>query len=155
MVSILGGKWTTYRKIAEDTVNTVQIVGGLSERKCNTESLPIFGFDPSTDWNQPLHCYGTEANKILALDKENGNKSLSNKLYITKNQIHWGIKEEMAHKLEDILARRTRCLFLDAYETEKIAPKVAEIMAEVLNKNQEWINEELEQFKLIIKNYQL
>ena len=61
----------------------------------------------------------------------------------------------MAHKLEDILARRTRCLFLDAYETEKIAPKVAEIMAEVLNKNQEWINEELEQFKLIIKNYQL
>ena len=155
LVSILGGKWTTYRKIAEDTVNTVQIVGGLSERKCNTESLPIFGFDPSTDWNQPLHCYGTEANKILALDKENGNKSLSDKLYITKNQIHWGIKEEMAHKLEDILARRTRCLFLDAYETEKIAPKVAEIMAEVLNKNQEWINEELEQFKLIIKNYQL
>jgi glycerol-3-phosphate dehydrogenase len=61
----------------------------------------------------------------------------------------------MAHKLEDILARRTRCLFLDAYETEKIAPKVAEIMAEVLNKNQEWINGELEQFKLIIKNYQL
>ena len=61
----------------------------------------------------------------------------------------------MAHKLEDILARRTRCLFLDAYETEKIAPKVAEIMAEVLNKNKEWINGELEQFKLIIKNYQL
>ena len=61
----------------------------------------------------------------------------------------------MAHKLEDILARRTRCLFLDAYETEKIAPKVAEIMAEVLKENQEWINGELEQFKLIIKNYQL
>jgi glycerol-3-phosphate dehydrogenase len=76
-------------------------------------------------------------------------------LYITKNQIQWGVKEEMATNLEDILARRTRCLFLDAYETEKIAPKVAETMAKILNKNQNWINQELKDFKSIIKNYQL
>jgi glycerol-3-phosphate dehydrogenase len=155
LVSILGGKWTTYRKIAEDTLNTVQMVGGLSERKCNTETLPIFGFDPSTDWSQPLHHYGTEAKKIQALEIKDGNKSLSDKLYITKNQIYWGIKEEMATNLEDILARRSRCLFLDAYETEKIAPKVAETMAKILKKNQNWIDQELKEFKLIIKNYQL
>ena len=62
---------------------------------------------------------------------------------------------EMAMTLEDILARRTRCLFLDAYETEKIAPKVAEIMAIELKKEKKWIIQELKNFNLILKNYQL
>ena len=154
LINVLGGKWTTYRKIAEDTINTVFMVSGLSERKCNTETLPIFGFDPTTNWNDPLHFYGTEAKKVESLDL-NGNKSLSDKLYITKNQICWAIKNEMAITLEDVLARRTRCLFLDAYETEKIAPKVAEIMAFELKKEKKWIIQELKNFNLILKNYQL
>lgn len=154
LINVLGGKWTTYRKIAEDTVNTVLMVSGLSERKCNTETLPIFGFDPTTNWNDPLHFYGTEAKKVEAMDL-NGNKSLSSKLFITKNQICWAIKNEMAITLEDVLARRTRCLFLDAYETEKIAPKVAEIMAFELNKEKKWVIQELKNFNLILKNYQL
>ena len=61
----------------------------------------------------------------------------------------------MALTLEDILARRTRCLFLDAFETEKIAPKVASIMAEVLKKDSQWIKNEIDTFNLLIKNYQL
>ena len=154
LINVLGGKWTTYRKIAEDTVNTVLMVSGLSERKCNTETLPIFGFDPTTNWNDPLHFYGTEAKKVEAIDL-NGNKSLSSKLFITKNQICWAIKNEMAITLEDVLARRTRCLFLDAYETEKIAPKVAEIMAFELKKEKKWVIQELKNFNLILKNYQL
>ena len=154
LINVLGGKWTTYRKIAEDTVNTVLMVSGLSERKCNTETLPIFGFDPTTNWNDPLHFYGTEAKKVEAMDL-NGNKSLSSKLFITKNQICWAIKNEMAITLEDVLARRTRCLFLDAHETEKIAPKVAEIMAFELKKEKKWVIQELKNFNLILKNYQL
>ena len=154
LINVLGGKWTTYRKIAEDTINTVFMVSGLSERKCNTETLPIFGFDPTTNWNDPLHFYGTEAKKVESLYLK-GNKSLSDKLYITKNQICWAIKSEMAMTLEDVLARRTRCLFLDAYETEKIAPKVAEIMAIELKKEKKWIIQELKNFNLILKNYQL
>lgn len=154
LINVLGGKWTTYRKIAEDTVNTVLMISGLSERKCNTETLPIFGFDPTTNWNDPLHFYGTEAKKVEAMDL-NGNKSLSSKLFITKNQICWAIKNEMAITLEDVLARRTRCLFLDAYETEKIAPKVAEIMAFELKKEKKWVIQELKNFNLILKNYQL
>ena len=154
LINVLGGKWTTYRKIAEDTVNTVLMVSGLSERKCNTETLPIFGFDPTTNWDDPLHFYGTEAKKVEAMDL-NGNKSLSSKLFITKNQICWAIKNEMAITLEDVLARRTRCLFLDAYETEKIAPKVAEIMAFELKKEKKWVIQELKNFNLILKNYQL
>ena len=86
LISVLGGKWTTYRKIAEDTVNTVQTVGGLSEKKCKTEGIPIFGYDQNTNWQNPLHFYGTEAKKIEKLSKT-GNHSLSKKLHITKNQI--------------------------------------------------------------------
>ena len=154
LVNVLGGKWTTYRKIAEDTINTVQIVGGLAERKCNTESLAIFGFDPRTDWNNPLHCYGTEAFKIRAINRD-GNKSLSKKLFITKNQVIWAIREEMALTLEDVLARRTRCLFLDAYETENLAPKIVKIIAQELGKDKFWIDGELKKFKSLLKNYQL
>jgi glycerol-3-phosphate dehydrogenase len=154
LVSVLGGKWTTYRKIAEDAINTVQVVGGFSERKCNTETLPVFGFDANSDWSDPLHCYGKEASKIKALDPD-GNQSLSKKLFITKNQIHWAVQEEMASCLEDVLARRTRCLFLDAYETEKIAPEVARIMAGILNQDQTWIDSELKSLNYTIKNYQL
>lgn len=155
LISVLGGKWTTYRKIAEDAVNTIQMVGGLSERKCNTESLPVFGFDPNADWSNPLHCYGTEAPKLEALTTEKGNVSLSDKLHITKNQILWAVKEEMAICLEDVLSRRTRCLFLDATESEKIAPQVAQIMADALGKDARWVKEELNSLKTIIKNYQL
>jgi len=114
----------------------------------------FLGFDPTTNWNDPLHFYGTESKKVESLDLK-GNKSLSDKLYITKNQICWAIKSEMAMTLEDVLARRTRCLFLDAYETEKIAPKVAEIMAIELKKEKKWIIQELKNFNLILKNYQL
>ncbi|MEK9612783.1 MAG: glycerol-3-phosphate dehydrogenase/oxidase [Flavobacteriaceae bacterium] len=155
LISVLGGKWTTYRKIAEDTVNTSQLVGGLPERKCGTETLPIFGYDYNSNWNDPLHCYGTEAIKINAQNPEKGSRSLSEKLYMTENQIVWSVEQEMAIHLEDILARRTRCLFLDAFETEKIAPQVAAIMAKALQKDQKWIEKELETFKTILKNYQL
>jgi glycerol-3-phosphate dehydrogenase len=80
---------------------------------------------------------------------------LSNKFFISENQILWAIEKEMAINLEDILARRTRCLFLNAFETEKIAPKVASIMAKKLGHNKTWIKNELTQFNSIIKKYQL
>ncbi|MGA1545750.1 MAG: FAD-dependent oxidoreductase [Flavobacteriaceae bacterium] len=154
LISVLGGKWTTYRKIAEDAVNTVQLVGGFSEKKCNTETLAIHGYDPTTNWSEPLHCYGTEREKIKELDAA-GNTSLSEKFHLTKNQIHWAVKEEMAVCLEDVLARRSRGLFIDAYETEKIAPKVAEIMALFLEKDSNWVKHQLKIFEPVLKNYQL
>ena len=155
LVSVLGGKWTTYRKMAEDTVNTIQMVGGLPDRKCNTESLAIFGNDFNTDFNNPYHFYGTESDKVYAIDSKKGNNSLSNKIFISKNQVIWAIRDEMAVTLEDILARRTRCLFLDAYETEKISLKVVKIMSKEMKKDDLWIREELKKFNVILKKYQL
>ena len=155
LISVLGGKWTTYRKIAEDTVDTLQAVGGLPERQCNTKTLPIFGYESHSNWEDPMHYYGTESKKIKALNPKKATLSLSNKFFISENQILWAIEKEMAINLEDILARRTRCLFLNAFETEKIAPKVATIMAKKLGHNETWIKNELTQFNSIIKKYQL
>ena len=155
LISVLGGKWTTYRKIAEDTVNTLQAVGGLPERQCNTKTLPIFGYETHSDWNDPMHYYGTESKKIIAINTKKALVSLSEKFFITENQIIWAIQEEMAINLEDVLARRTRCLFLDAFETEKIAPKVASIIAKKLGHDNAWIKNELKQFNNLIKKYQL
>lgn len=154
LVSILGGKWTTYRKMAEDLINTAQSVAGLPERACLTQNLPIHGYDYNSDWSNPMHIYGTDIDKILQLDPE-GNQSLSDELYITKNQIIWAVREEMAVKLEDVLARRTRCLFLNSNATLNLAKKTAEIMAEEMKKTPSWIEKELEEFKQLTQKYTL
>ncbi|MGB0376747.1 MAG: glycerol-3-phosphate dehydrogenase/oxidase [Flavobacteriaceae bacterium] len=153
LLSILGGKWTTYRKIAEDAINTAMTVGGLPERVCNTELLPIHGFDYNSDWNDPMHVYGTEAEKIRDLNPETADQSLSSRFFITPNIIQWAVEEEMALTLEDLLARRTRCLFLDAQEALDIAPQVAEQMQHILEKDDAWKKEQLLAFKTVAKNY--
>jgi glycerol-3-phosphate dehydrogenase len=136
-------------------VNTLQAVGGLPERQCNTRTLPIFGYEPHSDWEDPMHYYGTESKKISALNSKKATTSLSRKFFITENQIIWAVQEEMAVTLEDILARRTRCLFLNAFETEKIAPQVASIVAEKFGHDASWIKKELKNFNTLVKKYQL
>ena len=154
LVSILGGKWTTYRKMSEDLINTAQSVGGLPERACISHSLPIHGYDYNSDWSNPLHVYGTDIEKILKLD-DAGNDSLSNQLHLTKNQISWAVREEMAMTVEDVLARRSRALFLNAEATLALAPKVAQIIAEEAGHDQEWIDQQLKEFNAIAQNYLL
>ena len=97
-----------------------------------------------------------EIKKILRISSDHkANESLSKKINITKNQILWGIKNEMALSLEDILARRTRCLFLDVFETEKLIDDVLDIMADVLNKNQKWKTQEKLSFLSLTKKYKI
>lgn len=154
LVSILGGKWTTYRKMAEDLINTVQSVGGLPERTCTTQNLPIYGYDYNSDWTDPLHVYGTDIEKIKSLSR-NGNSSLSDEIHLTSNQIRWAVQEEMAQTVEDVLARRTRALFLNARESHRLAPEVATIMAKEMKKNNAWINNEIQHFQELSLRYQL
>lgn len=154
LVSVLGGKWTTYRKMAEDTINTASSVGGLPERVCSTKNLPIHGYDYHSDWTDPMHVYGTDIEKIKQLDAS-GNSSLSNILPITPNQIVWGIRQEMAVTVEDVLARRTRLLFLDVEESIRMAKPVAEIMAKELGEGNKWIQKQLSQFKALAQTYRV
>ena len=152
LVSVIGGKWTTYRKMAEDTIDTAIPVGGLPERKCNTERMPIHGYDFNSDWDNPLHVYGSDIEKIIALNP-NGNTSLATTFQITENQIQWAVEQEMAVTLEDVLARRVRGLFLDAKESLRIAPTVARLMAKFMNTNQQWETEQLKSFESLAQNY--
>ena len=153
LVSALGGKWTTYRKMSEDIINTAIPIAGLPERNCITQNLPIHGFDFNSNWSDPLHVYGTDIEKIKKIDSNEFNKSLSKKIYITKNQIIWSIRNEMAMTLEDILSRRTRCLFIDALETIKIAPIVCKIMSEELKESKKWMENQLKNFTTLANNY--
>lgn len=152
LVSVIGGKWTTYRKMAEDTIDTAIPVGGLPERKCNTERIPIHGYDFNSDWDNPLHVYGSDIEKIIALNP-NGNTSLATTFHITENQIQWAVEQEMAVTLEDVLARRVRGLFLDAKESLRIAPTVVRLMAKFMNTNQQWETEQLKSFESLAQNY--
>ena len=154
LVSILGGKWTTYRKMSEDLINTAQSVGGLPERACISHSLPINGYDYNSDWSNPLHVYGTDIEKIHKLD-EAGNDSLSDQLYLSKNQISWAVREEMAMTVEDVLARRSRALFLNAEAALALAPKVAQIIAEEAGHDRYWIDQQLKEFNALAQNYLL
>ena len=154
LVSILGGKWTTYRKMSEDLINTAQSVGGLPERTCITHSLPIHGYDYNSDWTNPMHIYGTDIDKISALD-EQGNTSLSEVVHLSKNQIIWAVREEMAMTVEDVLARRTRTLFLNAAEAKNLAAQVAQIMAEEMGEDQNWIENQIQNFTTLTQNYQI
>jgi glycerol-3-phosphate dehydrogenase len=152
LVSILGGKWTTYRKMAEDIINTAQSVGGLPERGCITHNLPVHGYDYNSDWTDPLHVYGVDIDKIIKLDPE-GNTSLSKEVHLTKNQVIWAVREEMAMTVEDVLARRTRVLFLNASESLILAPTVAAIMGKEMGKDSSWITTQIENYTTLTQNY--
>ena len=153
LISVLGGKWTTYRKIAEDALNTAISINKLKKKKCKTERTKLFGFKRNVSWSDPMHVYGSMKKKVESLGGINDNKSLSKKFYISNNIIEWSIIHEMALTVEDILARRTRCVFLDSKESKRIAPVVAQKMADVLGEDDKWIDAELKKFNKLIKNY--
>ena len=153
LISVLGGKWTTYRKIAEDAINTAISINKLKKKKCKTERTKLFGFKRNVSWSDPMHVYGSLKKTVESLGGINDNKSLSKNFYISNNIIEWSIIHEMALTVEDILARRTRCVFLDSKESQRIAPIVAQKMADVLGEDDKWIDAELKKFNKLIKNY--
>lgn len=156
LITIIGGKWTTYRKMAEDTIDKAAILGGFPERNCITAHMPVHGFrmdiDPLTD---SLAVYGIHKEDIIALGEEDESLAglLSEKLQIRKSQVAWAVRKEMARTLEDFLARRTRALFLDARESLRIAPVTAEIMAKELKYDNNWIEKQLHLYEQVARNY--
>jgi glycerol-3-phosphate dehydrogenase len=156
LITIIGGKWTTYRKMAEDTIEKAIMLAGLPERDCITKHLPIHGFrmdvDPATDL---FASYGINKEEVISLGDEEKNLAglLSEKLQIYKSQVAWAVRKEMARTVEDVLARRIRVLFLDARESIKIAPAVAKIMAAELGRDKKWEINQVKAYNAIAKNY--
>jgi glycerol-3-phosphate dehydrogenase len=155
MVTITGGKWTSYRLMAEDTVDKAITLGQIDNRKCVTKSMPIHGYRPKPDLTDHMYIYGSDIEAIKALTKENPAlaEKLSDKYDYTAAEVVWAVREEMARSVEDVLARRVRLLFIDAREAAKAAPKVAAIIAKELGYNKEWEEDQTEQFTRLAANY--
>lgn len=156
LITIIGGKWTTYRKMAEETIDKAAMLGGLPDRECITEHMPVHGYRLDIDAvKDSFAVYGLDKEEMLLLAEENEHfgEWLSEKLKILNSQVVWAVRKEMARTVEDVLARRTRALFLDAREAISIAPKVAQIMSEELEKDETWVKNQLQEFENTAKNY--
>lgn len=153
MFSIIGGKWTTYRKMGEDMIDRVEKEMHWKHIPSSTASLHIHGYSTQTNQKDHLYYYGSDIFLIQKIIEESGDEWVSEKLQISKAQILLAIREEMARTVEDVLSRRTRALLLDARETINVALSVAKVMAKEMNKDESWIKDQIEIFKSIALNY--
>jgi glycerol-3-phosphate dehydrogenase len=161
LVSILGGKWTTYRKMAEDALTDAIEVGGLVPRPCVTERLRLHGWmdrdDPALPEDPALSVYGADAAAVEELVREDAalGERLHPMLPYRKAHVVWAVRHEMARSVEDILARRTRSLLLDARASIEIAPAVAALAARELGRDAAWAQREAEAYRDLARGYTL
>ena len=157
LITITGGKWTTYRQMAEEAVDAAVSITSLKSIKSKTKNLPIHGSMKTSDWEDHLYVYGSDRELLLALANENpkwGNK-LHPKYNYLQAEVIWAVRHEMARTVEDVLARRVRLLFLDALAAVETAPLTAKLMASELGKNTEWQNEQVLAFTKLAQSYLL
>lgn len=157
LITITGGKWTTYRKMAEDTVNKAIETTGLPHSPCRTKDLLIHGNTANVDRNDHLYVYGSDRAAVLALTDENPQwaRKLHPKFEYIQAEVIWAVRHEMARTVEDVLARRVRLLFLDVRAAMESAPLVARLMAIELSKDENWEKEQVGEFNVIAKGYLL
>ncbi len=157
LVTIVGGKWTTYRKMAEDTVDHSVTLAGLEERSCVTGGLQLQGWrSPNADpLPVALEAYGSDAARLLSLTVED--PSLAQPLHPTlpylKVSVVWAAREEQARSVEDVLSRRTRALLLDAAAAIEAAPVTAELLAKELGRDAAWAEAQVGEFTTLAKGY--
>lgn len=154
LITLTGGKWTTFRKMGEDTVDTFYKVTGLSAVESSSKDIHLHGYT-TEKLDGHWQVYGSDKQEIAALIDENPSWSeLLHPAYpYSKAEVVWAIREEMALKIEDILSRRMRMLILDAKAAIEMAPKVADVMAEELSLDQQWKDAELEDFGKLANKY--
>jgi len=156
LVTITGGKWTTFRRMGQDTVDKVITVAGLPARPSTSMDIMVHGAPEKVDARDP-DVYGTDRAAIDSLIRED--PSLAQKLHPTLDftlaEVVFAVRNEMARTIEDVLARRVRVLFLDAAAAIACAPKVAEILANELGKDEEWKKTETARFQKFAGTYLL
>lgn len=157
LVTITGGKWTTYRKMAEDTIDQAATLADLPDRSSQTKALPIHGYRKGDDPNDPMSVYGSDREQIEALiatDADLG-KRLHADYPVTRAQVVWAARAEMARTVEDVLSRRTRMLLLNARVSIEMAPMVADILANELGHDIVWRDEQVAAYNELAEEYYL
>ncbi|MDD2899890.1 MAG: glycerol-3-phosphate dehydrogenase/oxidase [Desulfuromonadaceae bacterium] len=157
LVTIAGGKWTTYRKMGEDTVNAAAQVAGLDDRPSVTAQLKIHGWLEGGNATDPLQVYGSDQAKLeqLLVEHSTWREKLHPGLPYCVGEVVWGVRYEGARSVEDILARRTRALLLDARASIAAAPKVAELIAVELGHSRDWQESQAAAFSELAGGYLL
>jgi len=155
LLSIVGGKWTTYRHMAEDTVDHAMTLGRLEEKSCVTATMRIHGYHQHPEEFGSLSVYGSDAPAILELSKESPELAglLHPDLPYTAAEVVWAARNEMSRTLDDALARRTRALLLNARAAIAIAPAVASLLAKELGKDAAWAEEQVRIFGALAAQY--
>ena len=156
-MSIGGGKWTTYRHMAEDCVDQAATLAQLPEKPCATRDLKIHGFHSSPEDFGALSVYGLDALKVRKLIENDPRlgEQLHPDLPYVKAEVVWAVRQEMARTVEDVLARRTRTLFLNAPAAIEMAPAVADLMALELHWDVAAKSKQLAAFREVAINYVL
>jgi len=155
LLTITGGKWTTYRHMAEDCVDHAIALGKLSKLPCTTKTLKIHGYLEDASAHDPLAVYGSDAKAIRALAQSYA--ELSAKLHpdlpYLAAEIVWAARYEMARTVEDALARHTRALFLNANAALQMAETIAWLLAAELGHDQTWVNAQVQEFRRLAESY--
>ncbi|MDD5151839.1 MAG: glycerol-3-phosphate dehydrogenase/oxidase [Flavobacterium sp.] len=159
LITITGGKWTTYRKIAEDIIEKAISVHNLQKSVCKTENISIHGNQKTStlDRENHLYIYGTDIPEILQLQENE--PELKAKLHpnyeFTMAEVAWAIRYEMARTIEDVLARRVRLLFLDARAAIDSCEKVGDLLAKELGYDDTWKQNQIAAFKTVANGFLL
>jgi len=155
LLTITGGKWTTYRNMAEDCVDQAATLAQLPERHCLTRTLSIHGAVSPANVTSQLAIYGSDARKIqeIATTHPELREQLHRALPYTGAEIVFAVRHEMARTVEDVLARRTRALFLNAKAAVEMAPSVAALMAREFPRDEAWVRNEVQKFEKTAAGY--
>ncbi len=155
LITITGGKWTTYRKMAEDVVNRAEEVAALTKRYCETEALQLHGWTHEVIAEEHLKVYGSDVGGVRELIASDATlaERIHPRLEFQRAEVIWHVRHEMARTVEDVLARRTRALLLDARASMEAAPVVAEIMARELRRDEAWAAKSTMDFRDVAQGY--
>ena len=155
LVTICGGKWTTYRRMAEECITLAATIGGLEEQPCETQELRIHGYHQHAEKFGSLEVYGADAPALEDLMRDNPELQdrLHEDLPYRAGEVVWGVRHEMARTVEDVLSRRTRSLLLDARAAIAMAPTVASLMAAEMGHDSAWETQQVETFTALAKTY--
>lgn len=155
LVNLTGGKWTTYRKIGEDVIDHIEKTFRWERSRSMTKNLRIHGYTSPIDEDPAIGWYGSDRGVIMEIMNESPGfrQLISNKLEISAAQVILAIRHEMARTVEDVLARRTRALQLDAEESIRLAPAVADLMAKEMGKDESWKKLQREQYIALAEGY--
>jgi len=150
LLSIAGGKWTTYRNMAHDCVDQAATLADLPDKACVTKTLNIHGYHTNAAKFGSLSFYGSDAPAIRQLVDSDATlgETLDNELPYIAAEVVWAVREEMARTVEDVLARRTRALFLNSRAALRMALRVAAILAKELGQDEKWQADQVEKFNL-------